>query len=131
MTVGMATAQANLLAAAATGGTAFQQTGLYVQLHSADPGAAGTTAVSTSFPNRTQVPSWNAASGGARTNSAAVAFTSAATTQAVTHFSLWSASTAGTFFGSGTVSGGGTIAIGNNAQFAATALSVAYGPLAA
>lgn len=73
----------------------------YMQLHTAAPGAAGTTAVATET-DRQQV-TWGTASAGAISSNAQVQWTSVAGTEDYTHCTFWSASTAGTFGFSGTV----------------------------
>ena len=49
-------------------------TDLYIQCHTADPGASGTTAVSTGIATRT-IADWNAASAGSMALTATVSFT--------------------------------------------------------
>jgi hypothetical protein len=73
----------------------------WVQLHTAAPGAAGTTSVATET-TRKQV-TWAAASGGAVSNSGAISWTNIAGSQDATHFTAWTASSAGTFGFSGTI----------------------------
>lgn len=73
----------------------------WVKLHVGDPGAAGTSNAATET-TRKQV-TWAAASGGSVANSAQVQWTSIAGSQDATHFSAWTASTAGTFGFSGTI----------------------------
>lgn len=73
----------------------------WIKLHTAAPGAAGTTAAATET-TRKQV-TWAAASGGSVANSAQVQWTSIAGSQDATDFSAWTASTAGTFGFSGTI----------------------------
>lgn len=68
----------------------------YVQLHTADPGAAGTTAVS-SVTSR-QAVTWGSASGGTITASNTPEWTNwAGSADTITDISFWSASTAGNF----------------------------------
>lgn len=73
----------------------------YIQLHTADPGAAGTANVATETTRK--AVTFGAASGGSMTNTAQVQWTSIAGSQDATHFSIWNASTAGTFKMSGTI----------------------------
>ena len=80
----------------------------YIQLHTADPGSAGTTAVAANT-TRDSV-TWASASGASKATAADAAWTSVSTTETYTHFSVWSAASAGTFHGSGTVTGGGVTA---------------------
>lgn len=93
----------------------------YIQLHTGQPGASGTSNVATN--NTRQSLTWNAASAGATTNVAQILWSSVSTTETYTYFSVWSASTSGTFHGSGTVSGGGMTA-GQDFSIAATSLSM-------
>lgn len=74
---------------------------LWVQLHTGDPGAAGTSNVAGN-DTRKQVTR-SAASGGASANTVALAWSTGEvdTAEDYTHLSLWTASTAGTFQGSG------------------------------
>lgn len=73
----------------------------WVKLHVGAPGAAGTSnaAVETTRKN----PSFAAASSASKASSADAVWTSVAGTEDYTHFSLWSASSAGNFGGSGTI----------------------------
>lgn len=75
----------------------------HIQLHTADPGASGTTAVAGNA-TRKQV-SFGAASGGAIANDGALSWTSGEvdTSEDYTHFSLWDAASSGNFLGSGTI----------------------------
>jgi hypothetical protein len=83
----------------------------WVKLHLADPGAAGATSPAVET-DRAQVTFGNA-SGGTASNTTAVTWTAVSTTETYTHYSLWTASTAGTFLGSGTITGG-AVQSGNN-----------------
>lgn len=68
----------------------------FVQLHSADPGAAGTTAATTAGR---QPAVWSAAASKQLSLSTAESFTGGAANGAVTWVSLWDASTAGNWQG--------------------------------
>lgn len=67
--------------------------GAFVQLHSADTGTTGANQLASTTP---QACTWNAASGGAKTNSTAMSFTTPGTV-AATYFGTFSAASAGTF----------------------------------
>lgn len=67
----------------------------YVSLHTASPSTTGANENSGGGYAR-QACSWNAASGGTKTNSSSLTFTTAGST-AITYFGTWSASTAGTY----------------------------------
>ena len=91
------------LSAAAANAAVDDLTGTYswVKLHTGDPGAAGT---SNAAGNTTrQQATFSAASGGATANTAAVEWTSVGTAEDYTHFSVWTASSAGSFGWSGTI----------------------------
>jgi hypothetical protein len=67
----------------------------HVSLHTATTGTTGASEVTGGGYAR-QAMTWNAASGGTKTNSGTATFTTAGST-ANTHMGTWSASTAGTF----------------------------------
>ncbi len=97
-----ATVANSILNAAFSNGTPYDgPAAVYIQLHTAAPGAAGTTAVATEATRK--VITHSAASGGVLTTDADVTWTNVAGTEDFTHYTLWDASTAGTFLGSGTV----------------------------
>jgi hypothetical protein len=81
--------------------TSFSVATPYIQLHTADPGAAGTTAVATETTRK--LVSFGAASSGAISNDADITWSGIAGSQDATHWTLWTASSAGTFLGSGTI----------------------------
>lgn len=65
----------------------------YVQLHSASPSTTGANELGSTTR---QACTWNAASGGSKTNSSALTFSTPGTTAAA-YFGTFSASTAGTY----------------------------------
>lgn len=93
----------------------------FMQVHDGAPGANGTANVA----DETDRPAvtWDAASGNALTTSADVDFTSVAATETWTHCSFWTASSAGTFGFSGTISNGAVV-IGADVTFAAGDIDV-------
>lgn len=99
---------------------------MFVQLHTADPGASGTTAVATTSTR--QAATFAAPASGAMALSNTPTFT-AAGNETITHISLWSASTVGTFYWSATLSASKTISTGDTLTFSAIGISIA--PLAA
>lgn len=111
MTTGLGSAGAN------TGLDAIAAAYPWIKLHIGDPGAAGTANAATETTRKQAT--WAAASGGSVANSAQLQWTSIAGSQDATHFSAWTASTAGTFGFSGTITANGytagdtyTVAIG-------------------
>lgn len=106
-----------------------QPAGFFVKLHTADPGAAGTTAAA---GNTTRVAATcSASSGGAITNSADIAWTNVNTAETYTHVSFWSASSGGTFLGSDDLAVSRTVAVGDNFTILAGDLDLALTPIAA
>lgn len=76
---------------------------VWASLHTADPGTTGTSEVSGGSPAYARKAiTWNAASGAGLDNNANPVFDVPAGTT-ITHFGLWSASSAGTFYGSGDI----------------------------
>ena len=102
-----------------------QPTNVYASLHSADTGTTGAGELSGGAYARTLHNIWNAASGGAATNSGAITFPQATAnwTQA-THFGLWDAASAGNFLGGGALDTAKTVLSGDTAEFASAALTV-------
>lgn len=100
----------------------------WTKMHVGDPGAAGT---SNAAGNTTRVQlTWGAASAGAKANSVAGGYTNVGTAEDYTHFSQWSASSGGSFGGSGTITAN-PVAVGDNAEFAIGALVLTAGNVAA
>ncbi|MEU8756216.1 hypothetical protein AB0C88_37590 [Streptomyces chartreusis] len=73
----------------------------WIKLHVGDPGASGTGNAATETTRKQAT--WASASGAAKSTSADLAWTNVAGTEDYTHVSMWTASTGGTFGGSGTV----------------------------
>jgi hypothetical protein len=129
MALGLTAAEANSIATAYTKGTAYNGNSVYaVKLHLGDPGAAGTT--NPAVETIRQAVTFGTAASGVISNSAAVTWTSVSTTETYTHFSAWTATTAGTFLGSGTITGG-SVTAGNNFSIPIGDLDITFGPLAA
>lgn len=93
MAVGLSETDANAIVAGLDG--------TYIQLHVGDPGAAGTANAATETTRK--LISLGAVSGGSATNDGAITWTSIAGSQDPTHYSLWTAVSAGTFKFSGTI----------------------------
>lgn len=98
----------------------------FAQLHTADPGSAGTTAVSTGIATR-QSLTFAAASGGSIALSATPSWT-ATGADTITHVSVFSASSAGTHYANAALSASKTVATGDT--FTLTALTISLAPLA-
>lgn len=109
--------------------TAFATANCFIKLHTGDPGSAGATAAAAGDTSRKQA-TMASASGGSKAASANVGpWTNGGTSETLSHISIWSASTAGTFNASGALSASQAWASGQT--FTLTALSVAITPIAA
>lgn len=87
----------------------------WIQLHTGDPGAAGTTNIAGNATRKDMSSAWAAASGGSKTSDVDVDWSDAEvdTTEDYTHCSFWSASTAGNFGSSGTITANSVNASGD------------------
>lgn len=95
MATGAASARANAGVDAATA------LGTWIQLHTGAPGAAGTSNVASNTTRKQATI--GAASGGVATSTADLSWTSVPASETYSFFTMWTASTAGTFLWSGTV----------------------------
>jgi hypothetical protein len=100
--------------------------GTYIKLHTADPGAAGTSNPSTVTTR--QQATFSAASGGAIALSNSPSFTMTAT-ETITHISVWDAATAGNFLWSAALTTSKSVVATDTLTF--TTLGVSLSPLAA
>ncbi len=124
MTVGLAAAIVN----GWLDGT-FATATCFVKLHTADPGAAGATAAAAGSTTRVQATMAAASAGSKAMTSMASTWTNGGTSETLSHISLWTASTAGTFNGSAALSASQAWVSTNT--FTLTALSIAVTPIAA
>ena len=107
----------------------FATASCFVKLHTADPGAAGATAAAVGDATRKQA-TMASASGGSKSASASVGpWTNGGTSETLSHISIWSASSAGTFQGSAALTS--SQAWANTNTFTLTSLSIAVTPIAA
>lgn len=120
MADGISVTTANSMLTTLVGGT----TSSYVQLHTGDPGTAGTGSVS-SVTTRENV-TWNAPSGGSVNSSNMPAWTSWAGTngEVDTDISFWNAVTAGTFNMSIQLSSSVTMNTGDSLTLTAISVSI-------
>lgn len=127
MTLGPSTALANSLLNTLRN-VSYAEAATYLQLHTGDPGAAGTTAVS-STTTRQQV-TWNAPSSASMSMSNTPTWSAWAGTdgEVVTHLSIWTASSSGTFLCSVALTNSKTLNTGDN--FVLSSGSLYYTPAA-
>lgn len=99
---------------------------LHVQLHTAEPGATGTTAVAAEA-RRIAASFGSAASGGLVANTAEVAWTPPlAANETCTHFSLWDAASGGNCLWTGDVDPDVAVATTRTFSFPAGRLTLAF-----
>ena len=122
MTVGMAAGTANSAL-----DTAYST--VYVKLHTGDPGSAGASAAAAGDTTRKQATMASASGGSKAMTSMASGWTNGGTSETLTHVSLWTASSAGTFLRSIALSSSQAWASGNT--YALTTLSDSISPIAA
>lgn len=122
MTVGLASAAVNGWLDGTFGTT-------FVKLHTADPGAAGATAAAAGDTTRKSATMASASGGSKAMTGTAGPWTNGGTSETLSHISLWSASTAGTFNASAALTASQAWASGNT--FSLTSLSIAITPIAA
>jgi len=120
------------LAAAAVNGWldgTFATATCWVKLHTADPGAAGATAAAVGDATRKQATMALASAGSKAMTGTAGPWTNGGTSETLSHLSLWSASSAGTFNGSAPLTASQAWASTNT--FTLTGLTISITPLAA
>jgi hypothetical protein len=66
----------------------------YIQLHTGDPGAAGTANIAVGSTTR-NLATWNAAAAGSMAFNTLSAWTNGGTSETITHISIWDASDVG------------------------------------
>jgi hypothetical protein len=103
--------------------TSFAVATAYLQLHTGAPGSAGTANVATETTRK--AVSFGVASAGAIANDVAVTWTGIAGSQDATHWSLFDASSAGNFLGSGTITASAYTA-GDTLTFAIGDIDLAF-----
>ena len=124
MATGLAAAEANSLL-----DTMLDTDYTFIQLHTADPGAAGTANVAGNATRKDISASWAAASGGSKSTDVDISWTDGEvdTTETYSHFSLWTLGTGGTFGLSGTVSAAEVDATGETFTIPAGSGTVSFG----
>jgi len=104
MALGFASATSDSLLNAFGNASAYTGTSTpFVKLHTGSPGSAGTSNAAGNTSR--QALSFGSSSGGTMANDTALTWTNVSTSETYTHFSVWDASSAGTFLASGSVTG--------------------------
>lgn len=128
MTIGIATTLANQILEIYRNVAPTLVATPFIQLHTGDPGAAGTANISVGSTTRNAV-TWNAAASGSMTLNTLSAWTNGGTSETITHISIWTLAAAGVFKQSGAL----TVAqpwVSTN-TLTLTTLTASYTPLAA
>ena len=106
-----------------TGKTAWIiPTNVYVKLHTADAGEAGTSSAATETTRK--VAAWATAASGSIATSATLEWTNVAATETYSHWSLWDASTAGNCLWTGALSSSAAVTAGDTFQITTLTLSL-------
>jgi hypothetical protein len=129
MTVGLSAANTanKLLETIGRSGTTFTAGSLYVKLHTADPGSAGTTAASAVTTR--YACTFSAASAGSMSLSSMGGTWSMTSTETISHISLWDNSTAGNFLWSVALTASKSVVSGDTLSL--SSLTLAFTPIAA
>lgn len=101
----------------------FNVVGVYVQLHTADPGTAGTTAVAGN--NVRKAVTFAAAASGSKASNADVTWTNVSTSETYAYVSLWDASTAGNFLWAGALTASKAVNAGDTFTLTSGQVTVA------
>ena len=106
-----------------TGKTAWTiPTNVYVKLHTADAGEAGTTSAATETTRK--VAAWATAASGSIATSATLEWTNVAATETYSHWSMWDAFTAGNCLWTGALSSSAAVTAGDTFQITTLTLSL-------
>lgn len=106
-----------------TGTTSWTMpSGVYIKLHTGDPGEAGTSNAATETTRK--VVTFSAAASGSISSAATVEWTNVSTTETYSHWSLWDASTSGNCLWSGALSSSAAVTAGDTFQITSLTLSL-------
>ena len=106
-----------------TGKTAWTiPTNVYVKLHTADAGEAGTSSAATETTRK--VAAWATAASGAIATSATLEWTNVAATETYSHWSLWDDVSAGNCLWTGALSSSAAVTAGDTFQITTLTLSL-------
>jgi hypothetical protein len=110
-------------------GTTFTGVSVFVKLHTADPGASGTTGAAAGSTTRPAI-TWSAASAGSMAiTGTAPSWTNGGTSETLSHVSFWDNATAGNFLGSAAL--GSTQAWASSNTYALNTCTWSLSPIAA
>jgi hypothetical protein len=95
---------------------------VYIKLHTADSGEAGTTAAASETTRK--VAAWATASSGSIATSATLEWTNVAATETYTHWSMWDDVSAGNCLWTGALSSSAAVTAGDTFQITSLTLSL-------
>jgi hypothetical protein len=96
--------------------------GVYIKLHTGDPGEAGTSNAATEATRK--VVTFSAAASGSISSAATVEWTNVSTTETYSHWSLWDNATTGNCLWSGALSSSAAVTAGDTFQITSLTLSL-------
>lgn len=102
--------------------TSLAVASVYLKLHTGDPGEDGTA--NAAGETTRKVVSFSAASGGSMASSATVEWTNVSTTETISHWSAWDASTAGNCLWTGALSSNASLTAGDTFQITSLTLTL-------
>jgi len=106
-----------------TGKTAWTiPTNVYIKLHTADAGEAGTTAAASETTRK--VAAWATAASGSIATSATLEWTNVAATETYSHWSMWDDVSAGNCLWTGALSSSAAVTAGDTFQITSLTLSL-------
>ena len=106
-----------------TGTTSWTMpSGVYVKLHTGDPGEAGTSNAATEATRK--VITFSAASSGSIASAATIEWTNVSTSETYSHWWLWDASTSGNCLWTGALSSSAAVTAGDTFQITSLTLSL-------
>lgn len=103
MATGLSAYLANSFLDSLGNATSFSVSDVYVKLHTADPGSAGTANPATETTRK--VATFSSATAGGISSDLAITWTNIAGSEDATYFTAWDSATAGNFLFSGTITG--------------------------
>lgn len=129
MTVGLAATTLANLWLGTLKNTSYAAALVAVKLHTADPGAAASTAAAAGDTTRKTVTWGTASAGSLAMSSMSGGWTNGGTSETLTHISCWDSTTAGNFLFSAALTASQAWASANT--FSLTSLSISLTPIAA
>jgi hypothetical protein len=103
-------------------GSAYSASATYLQLHTGNPGENCTASVATEATRK--AVAFDPASGGSKSSSATVTWTSVAATEVYSHWSMWDAASGGTALWYGALSSTASVTAGDTFEITSLTLTL-------